>query len=431
MLTFAFKHRVRSSLWFIPVTCVLLGVLLSIATIAIDRAADFELVPKTYTGGPEAALSILSLIAGAMVNLAVLVLTITMVVVQLATGQYSPRIVRPFVQDRPSQIAIGMFVATFAHALLTMREVTSTEADGTVPGLSIIVAFVLVVASIIVLVVYVHHIGQALTVAGILESVSKDTQTLLGRTYGSAPTRNEPDTVRAVTPGALFRVDHKALVHLAAEQNCVFDVVPSMGEYVPINGLLCRLTGPGAEQVERKKVRAALALGSERTMNQDVSYGFRMLVDIAVRSASEALADPTTTVQAIDRLHDALRQLAVSPFPDGVYCDDEGVVRVRVPVLSWTGFVHLAFDEIRQTGLWSPQIVRRLYAALLDLKDVAPPDRQAPINRQTQLIDLAVREKVESEDQIEVWSHPDPQGYGSGSDLRLETEKQREPGRDS
>src|SRR6187200_3337266 len=114
---------VRSNLWFIPVMCVLAGVVLSIGTITIDRLTDFSLIPRWMTGGPDAALGILTTIAVSMVSLATLVLTITMVVVQLAMGQFSPRIVQTFLRDKPSQLAVGLFVATFVHAMVAMREV--------------------------------------------------------------------------------------------------------------------------------------------------------------------------------------------------------------------------------------------------------------------------------------------------------------------
>jgi uncharacterized membrane protein len=153
-------QRIRSSLWFVPVMCVLAGVVLSFVTIAVDRALDYELVPEALTGGPDAALAILSTVAASMVSLAALVLTITMVVVQLAMGQFSPRIVQTILRDKPSQIAVGVFVATFAHAMLALREVHFE--NGTVPGLAIVVAYALVLVSIVLLVMYVHHIGQAL-----------------------------------------------------------------------------------------------------------------------------------------------------------------------------------------------------------------------------------------------------------------------------
>src|SRR6476660_5135690 len=125
--------HVRGSLWFIPVVCVGAGVALSFITLWIDSRSDYALVPRSFTGGPDAALAILGAVATSMVSLAALVLTITMVVVQLAMGQFSPRIVQPILKDRPSQLAIGIFVGTFAHAMLALREVKS-DGEGAVPG---------------------------------------------------------------------------------------------------------------------------------------------------------------------------------------------------------------------------------------------------------------------------------------------------------
>src|SRR4026207_2374197 len=123
MKVFKVLRSARTGLWFVPVMCVLAGGAFSFGTIATDRLFDFGLISAALTGGPDAALAILSTIAASMVSLAALVLTITMVVVQLAMGQFSPRIVRTILQDTTSQLAIGLFVGTFAHAMLTMREI--------------------------------------------------------------------------------------------------------------------------------------------------------------------------------------------------------------------------------------------------------------------------------------------------------------------
>src|SRR3954452_19658826 len=184
--------RVRSSLWFIPVMCVLAGVVLSIATLAIDRAFGFDAIPRWVTGDPDSARVILETIAASMVSLAALVLTITMVVVQLAMGQFSPRIVQNFLRDKPSQFAVGLFVATFAHALISLREVQS-DGDGQVPGLAIVVGYVLVLTSIAMLVIYVHHIGRSLRVSALIELVGNDPRRLLDERYPDRAGSPEPD----------------------------------------------------------------------------------------------------------------------------------------------------------------------------------------------------------------------------------------------
>ena len=138
-------------------------------------------MPTSLTGGPDAATAILSTVATSEVTLLALVLTVTMVVVQLAMGQFSPRIVQTFLQDKPSQIAIGLFVATFAHAMLAMREVNFQAK--TVPGVAVLVAYVLVVLSIVVLVIYVDHIGKSLRVSSLIELVGEATRTTLDQRY--------------------------------------------------------------------------------------------------------------------------------------------------------------------------------------------------------------------------------------------------------
>src|SRR5581483_8750830 len=172
--------RARSSLWLIPVLCVLAGTGIASGTLALDRHWGYEALPRRLVGSPGAANAVLSTIAVAMVSLATLVLTITMVVVQLARGQFSPRIVQRILRDKPSQFAIGLFVATFVHALLTLRAVTDNgSGGGHVPGIALYAAFVLVLASIAVLVIYVEHIGQALRVSTLIELVGKETRKVI------------------------------------------------------------------------------------------------------------------------------------------------------------------------------------------------------------------------------------------------------------
>ena len=255
--------RVRSSLWFIPVLCVLAGLLLSAATIAIDRLLDFEVVPRWITGGPDAALGILTTIAASMVSLAALVLTITMVVVQLAMGQFSPRIVQTFLRDRPSQLAIGLFVATFAHAMLAMREV-QFEGDGQVPGIAIAVSYLLVLTSIVMLVIYVDHIGRSLRVSALIELVGNDTRGLLDEQYSElleTPVA-DPSVIVAPKSGVLTSIDRERLVALAVAGGCVLHVVPAVGELRPLRRNPCADRWRHRLDVDREGGHRRVALGA-------------------------------------------------------------------------------------------------------------------------------------------------------------------------
>lgn len=404
---------VRSSLWFIPVMCVFGGIVLSLATVGVDRAADFEVIPEWMTGGPDAALAILTTIAVSMVSLATLVLTITMVVVQLAMGQFSPRIVQTFLRDKPSQLSIGLFVATFAHAMIAMRDV-QFEDGGQVPGVAVAVGYVLVLTSIAMLVLYVDHIGRSLRVSALIELVGNDTRRLLDEHYPErlAADQADPQVIPAPKSGVLTSIDRDKLVQLALDADCVLHVVPAVGEFVPAGAALIRIEGESAA-IDRDAAAAALTSALERTLDEDVAYGFRMLVDMAERALSDSpFLDPTTAVQAIDRLHDGLRQLAVRTIPDGRRYDNTGQLRLTTPVMQWDAFVRLAFDEIRLAGAESPQVTRRLVAAIHDLRDVAPAPRHAVLEEQLDLLHRAVRGVPRDERDAAMALGPDAQGIG-------------------
>jgi uncharacterized membrane protein len=412
------SKKVSTSLWFIPVLCVLAGSVLSFVTISIDRSTSFGLIPQSFTGGAEAALAILETVAASMVSLTALVLTVTMVVVQLAMGQFSPRIVQTFLRDKPSQLTIGVFVATFAHAMLALREVNVVEDQ--VPGLAVVFAYGLIVISIILLVVYVHHIGESLRVSALIELVSEQTRRTIDAQFdrpvevgGHADDANDPLTIVAPHSGVVSSVDEKRLVTIAEGADCVLRLIPAPGEFVPAGAPLLRVTDGRAQELDHAKAARTVSLTLDRAVQDDIAYGFRLLVDIAERSLADSpYLDPTTAVQAIDRLHDCLRQLATRPFPSGQCRDEQGRVRLVVSVPSWDDYVRLSFEEIRLAGAGSPQVTRRLEAALLDLSRIAPPERQRALREQHDHLVESVRRALSDPDDIRLALTADAQGLG-------------------
>jgi uncharacterized membrane protein len=323
-----------------------------------------------------------------------------MVVVQLAMGQFSPRIVQRVLRDKPSQLAIGLFVATFVFAMLALREVTNRgDGTGQVPGIAVVTAFLLVLVSIAVLVMYVHHIGQSLRVSSLIELVGKDTRKLIDSKYPDEGPALEhapgsPAVVKGRKSGVIIAVGFEQLVEEARRADCVLELVPALGEFVPAGAPLFRVHGEPTG-LEEDRLHEALVVGLEPTLDEDVAYGVRLLVDIAERSLADSpFQDPTTAVQAIDRLHNILRQLARRPFPDGHHRDEAGELRLTVRSMSWEAYVHLAFDEIRLVGAGSPQVPRRLKAALTDLRSIAPSERVAVIDHQLELLAAATEAAI-------------------------------------
>ena len=411
--------RLQSSLWFIPLMYAVLGLAISAVTMVVDQRTDYQLLSMDFIGGPDAALAILGTVAASMVSLLATVLAITMVVVQLAMAQFSPRIVQTFLQDRPSQNAIGLFVATFVVAMLSMRGVQVSEDEPVVPGFSVLVVFMLVVVDIVVLVTYIHHIGRSLRVSALIEMVGTNTRSLLDEIYphtvqlGQDARSEDPHVVRADHSGVLSLIGHEHLVELATEVDGTIEVIPALGQYVPAGSPLVRLRGVTAADVDLARLRGALRLSLERTLEQDVAFGLRMLVDMGIKALSESpFADPTTTVQVIDRVHDLMRQLARRELPDGVRYDDSGVASLLVPSMDWQAYVRLAFEELRLAGSGSPQVSRRLRASLEDLMGFAPLDRRAALSDQLELLHASTERTVADPQDLDLSRHPDPQGLG-------------------
>ncbi len=425
--TLRLQRFVRSSLWLLPIGCLIGGAVLAIATLALDRLTGYHLVPTSLTGTPSDAQTILSSFAGALVSLTTLVLTVTLVAVQLAMGQFSPRIVGALLTDRWSQLAIGLFGASFLVVVLTLREIHGFD-TGTVPGASMVLSYVLMLASIVVLILFVHHAGQGLRVAGLIDLVGDRSREFIVREHGELPVVSAgPGEIVAAEPGNVVRVDRPALVAAARQVGCVLELVPVMGDFVVGGAPLLRvhpgtLSTPTTERDAADRLRAGdvarhVLLGPERVHTEDLAYGLRKLVDIAVRSIAQPFNDPTTAVQALHRLHDLLRQIAPRPLPRGEHRDEDGVVRLVERTVSWDGYVRLAFDEIRLAGASEPQVTRKICAALTDLKSVAPPDRQEPLDRQLRLLEAAVHRCHEDDEDALAALTPDTEGIGSGADV--------------
>ncbi|MEZ5145344.1 MAG: DUF2254 domain-containing protein [Acidimicrobiales bacterium] len=397
-------ERLRSSLWFLPAlfvtAAIAQGLLLPVLE---ERTGDRGVSTFFFEGGPEGARVVLSMIAGSTLTLTVLVFSITIVALQLASSQFSPRVLRTFLRDWYSQAALGVFAATFAYAMTVLRAVKSDEpgVEAFVPRLSVSMAFVWVMISLAVFVLYVNHTARGLRVVSVIGKVGDETRHMIERELplvpGRQPTGELPaDGGRLVSwagkGGVLRSVDVERLVRLADRSDVVLEVVPMVGDFVPHGSPVFAVHGPGGPA--DAELAATADLGLERNMVQDLRFGFRQLVDIAERALSPAVNDPTTAVQAIDQMHDLLRLLATRPWPTGRFGGADGTLRVVVHEPSWDELVHLAVDEIRVVGAAAIQVDGRLRTMLEDLRTVVPPDRRSSVEAELALLEAGVRRDV-------------------------------------
>ena len=398
------EDRLRLSLWLLPAMFALAAAVLADVLSAVDRGLppDGGIPFFIFSGTADGARAMLSTIAQSMLTFTGLVFTITMLVLQLASSQLSPQVMRTFLRDRGNQIVLGLFVATFVYTLFVLSEVRAPAGgdNGFVPAFSIWVAFALLLASVGAFIYYIDHMAHAIRASSVISSIWAETTTTIDRLFpepavdepdahGDFPRVARPDLVlTAPDAGVVVAVDEKRLCAAVAVGDRALELVPAVGDFITEGGLLARLWGDWDREAA-EHARGAIGVEQERTLDQDAAFGFRQLVDIAIRALSPGTNDPATAVQALDRIHDLLRRLAVRRFPAPVRAVN-GQVRLLFHRPDWDEYVRLGLDEIRLAGGTQLQVTRRLTAILSDLAAVAPEDRQTAIQEQQAALDISV-----------------------------------------
>lgn len=401
--------RLRAQLWFIPGLTAIGAFVLGRTLVYLDHAVIHRHDTWfLFQGTSDSALDLVSTIASATMTFTGLVFSITVLVLQLASGQFSPRVLRTFLEDRTTHVAMAVFVGTFVFAMTLMLSIrgSSDEVERFVPALSVFVAFLFVLASVGVFIHYIHHIAHAVRVVTIIRRIADETRVAIDRMFPTigedapptafrrpaAPPRIVPYGGRA---GSLAVVDEDRLFELAERHDALIEVLPQVGDHI-LSGVPVICYWP-ADRDDVAIAVGALGIEAERTTHQDPAFGFRQLVDIAERALSPGINDPSTAVQCVDELHDLLRCLAVRAFPDPVRSNAAGKPRLVLPRPSWESFVHLALDELRQFGARSSQVVRRLRLLLDDCLAFVPAARAAPLAEQRGLLQAAVVRQVPSD----------------------------------
>lgn len=384
-----------SGYWFVPGVTVLTISGLALALLALDRDLVQSGSQVGFGGGPDSARALLSAIASSTLTLTALVFSITIVVLQLASSQFSPRVLRTFLRDHRSQVTLGIFLGTFVHALLVLREVRGEDGstEQFVPGLSIFASFGLVILSVAFFVHYIHHIAGSIRVIEIIRRIFDETVKSIDRCHPDdhdAHAAHEPPAhsptlvVQAGSQGVVTAVEMNRLANVAREAEATLVVVPRVGDFVAKGMPLVEVYG--SAEIDESRVRSTVALSRERDLAQDPAFGFRQLVDIAERSLSPGVNDPTTAAQCLDHIHALLRHLAPRHLTARTCVSDDGFLLAVAGQPSWEDYVRLGLDEIRHWGAGSIQVHQRIEALLADLTTVTPPERLGVLAEQRRLL---------------------------------------------
>ena len=370
----------RGSFWFLPSVMAAGAVLLSFGTVRVDTAMEADAYGRfefIYLFGPEGARAILSAVATSMITVAGLTFSITMLTLQLASSQFGPRLLRNFMRDRGNQLVLGTFISTFVYCLLVLRTVKGVEGSSFVPHLAVAIGVVLAVASLAVLIYFIHHTASSIRLETLLASLADETAPTIDRLFPEKIGHEEPQTeaeppdfdqglvISCKASGYVQSVDSAALLRRATENDLIVNVVARPGTFVTEGDPLLRVvatTSPDEEK--RDALRATLIVGIERTPYQDLDFSIRRIVEITQRALSPGINDPTTALYCIDRLREALIRLADRPMPSGCRHDDEGRLRVVAAPVSFEAVAAGAFAAVAHYAGSDPDVLDALASAL-------------------------------------------------------------------
>lgn len=398
----------HSSYWFLPTIMAAIAIALAFTMLNLDRAGFYGPLEKwgwIYAGGANGAREVLSSVAGSVISVAATAFSITIVALQLAASNYSPRLLRNFMQDTGNQLVLGTFISTFIYCLLVLRTVRGDgdDYDSFVPQLAVTVGLLLALASIGVLIFFIHHAATIIQVSHIIMDASNDLHGAIDRLFPEKLGRSLPKPhehaipanfdrdaypVKAHSSGYLQAIDNEELMQIACDRQLLLQIKSRPGRFV-VKGSDLVMVFPG-DKVNRKlsdRINDAFMFGRQRTEQQDVEFPVNQLVDIALRAISPGINDPTTAIQCIDQLGAGLSHFAQREIPSAYRYDDDNKLRVIAEPFTFVGLTNAAFNQIRQYGKSDVGVVIRLLEAIATIARYTQnePDRAA-LRRHAEMI---------------------------------------------
>ena len=393
------REQLRTNLWVVPGAMVVAAIPLFLLTHTLDQAVfDGRFALPGWlnsAGSADAGRQLLIAIAAAVITVAGVVFSVVIVALTLASQQFGPRMLRTFLRDRGTQVSLGMFVATFVYSMLALASISSGTGRDFVPHVSITVALALLLADSVVLVYFIHHVAVSIQMNEVIASIGSDlTRGIDGeiaREHRAAlpdylleqgrfhPEMLDSAEVLATRTGYLGAISRTALLRLATDVDAVILLLHRPGHFVVAGRPLARVAPATAAATVARALDRAHITGRHRTLTQDMVFAVDQLVEIAIRALSPAVNDTFTAIACIDWLTAGLCHLSPHTFPERVFRDGNGVVRLVEPGLSYRRVVDGAFDKVRQAGRGMPAVAIRLLDSIGRIAESTVSDVQREV----------------------------------------------------
>lgn len=413
-------------LWLIPMAYVTVS---AVGGMVLPRIEQAYFTSYTSTISVTSAQAYLATAASGTMAITGIVFAMAFVMVQFSAIAYSPRLVLWFARDRTLFHSLGAFTATFVYALFALAWV-DRDRSGAVPLFSTLLVAVMLIVSVLLFARLVQRLTD-LQITSVLRLIGDKGRSVIHELFPEAA--DDPPACVTRTgvaahdagrgpitqkfqywgdPCAVLKFDIAGLVRRAKRINGVIVMDCAVGDTLVYGSLVLHVIN-GESPLSEPAIMRAVHLGRERTFEQDPKYAIRVLIDIAIKALSPAINDPTTAVQTLDQIQDLLRRLAGRKLDTGCVSDESGKPRLTFPTPTWEDYLTLAFDEIRQYGATSVQVMRKLRSVLTELAEASPnASRVEAVRQYLPHLDLTVEHsELDAEDRL-IARQEDRQGLG-------------------
>ncbi len=416
---YGLRNYLKSSLWVVPFIAIPLELIITRVVHGLDAWFGWDVLGLSVTG----AKTLLEAFVTVTLSFVVFTFGSLLVAIQVASAQMTPRIIATTLLRNPVvKYTVGLFLFTMMFALSAQNFM-----DQEVHQLVMLLATLLGILSFAAFLFLIDYASRLLRPISILAHIGSDGLAVIQSLYPSPTLPSDvhpgesldlgpPDRTieQKMASGIALAVNLKKLASVAERSNGVIEFVPQVGDFVSDGEPLFNLYG-GARLIDDESLLALVAFGSERTLDQDPTFAFRIVVDMAIRALSPAINDPTTAVLAVDQLHRMLRMVGSRHLRTDKILNGSGQLRVVFRTPNWEDFIHLAFSEIRSCGSNNLQIVRRLRAMIENLIQTLPAHRHAVLLQELSLLDREIAKKFVYPEELALARIGDAQGLGGHS----------------
>lgn len=388
-------ETLRESFWVVPAVLVLVGIALGALTVAVEKSGRLpEALVSTwlYGGGDTGARTLLGAIASSTIGVVGTVFSITIAALTLASSQMGPRLLRNFTRDRGNQFTLGIFLGTFAFALVVLRSVRGQDDALFVPHLAVTIGMLLAFLCVAMLVYFVHHMADRInvdTVIGLVHGELSDSVRRLTLAEPPAPPPpddvwRDADPIRDPRSGYLQQLDEEALADWAERHDTAIRLLVRPGDFVFPGACVAEMV-PAVEGAG-EAIRAATALGPRRALSMDLEFAADQLAEVATRALSPGINDPFTAIAVLDLLGATLCDIAPRHLPGRATIRGERAVLVR-SVTTYSGLVDAMFHKIRQNAGDQPSVLIRMVDVLTAVASCEKrSDRRGVLRRHVDLV---------------------------------------------